>query len=317
MEKTVDFYNETFSSLGEYQTALSRRLLSSRLSSPKAGHRFEAMVQSRDVGAISMLKAYANSPIVMKPVVDSGTSFMFHIQLKGEIRYSYPGGNVVCLPGTILLTNSKYLLAGNQMTCADALMVKMPAFFAREHSEFIDRYCWIPKDGNLGSSSVLKNFVLNVWNSFSGLSDYDYESLPKIFLNLLDAAYFRESRKQPVRIANSNADLLRRLEEEILKRLGKPKLSVEELANELFVSRSTLYRATAKAGTTVEKMIMSLRLSWAKKMLDEHCMSGKTLTDIAHEVGFCDQAHFSRSFKKAFGISPSDYREKSLNNALS
>jgi len=255
----------------------------------------------------------------VKPVVDciaNEASFMFHIQLKGETSYSYHGGNLICTPGTILLTNSKYFLAGNQLTCADVLVVKLPAFFARENSEFIDRYCWIPKDGSIGSASVLKNFVSTVWSSSSGLSDYDYETLPKIFLNLLDAAYFQESKEKAVRVANPNDDLLKRLEEVIIKKLGKPKLSVDELVNELYVSRSKLYRATAEAGTSVDKIIMNLRLSWAKKMIEENCWSNMSLTDIAHEIGFCDQAHFSRSFKKAFGVAPSDYRKKCLNESV-
>jgi len=319
MKTTFNSYNETCSSITEYQAALSRCLFSSRLSPHRVGSRFEATVQSRNVGAISILKAYASSPITVKPVVDciaNEASFMFHIQLKGETSYSYHGGNLICTPGTILLTNSKYFLAGNQLTCADVLVVKLPAFFARENSEFIDRYCWIPKDGSIGSASVLKNFVSTVWSSSSGLSDYDYETLPKIFLNLLDAAYFQESKEKAVRVANPNDDLLKRLEEVIIKKLGKPKLSVDELVNELYVSRSKLYRATAEAGTSVDKIIMNLRLSWAKKMIEENCWSNMSLTDIAHEIGFCDQAHFSRSFKKAFGVAPSDYRKKCLNESV-
>lgn len=33
------------------------------------------------------------------------------------------------------------------------------------------------------------------------------------------------------------------------------------------------------------------------------------LSEIAYRVGFSDQAHFSRSFKRHFGMTPSEYRE--------
>lgn len=33
------------------------------------------------------------------------------------------------------------------------------------------------------------------------------------------------------------------------------------------------------------------------------------LSEIAYRVGFSDQAHFSRSFKRHFGTTPSEYRD--------
>ncbi len=40
-------------------------------------------------------------------------------------------------------------------------------------------------------------------------------------------------------------------------------------------------------------------------------IAGKTgtLSEIAYRVGFSDQAHFSRSFKRHLGMTPSEYRD--------
>jgi AraC-like DNA-binding protein len=35
---------------------------------------------------------------------------------------------------------------------------------------------------------------------------------------------------------------------------------------------------------------------------------GRSLSDVAFEAGFADQAHFSRTFKGAFGLTPTRYR---------
>jgi AraC-like DNA-binding protein len=40
-------------------------------------------------------------------------------------------------------------------------------------------------------------------------------------------------------------------------------------------------------------------------LLDKHA---GTVAEIAYQVGFSDQAHFSKSFKKQFGHTPSAYR---------
>ncbi len=44
---------------------------------------------------------------------------------------------------------------------------------------------------------------------------------------------------------------------------------------------------------------------WSKLMAALPLMSKQSLTEIAHEVGFADSAHFSRMFKENFGFSPS------------
>jgi AraC-like DNA-binding protein len=37
--------------------------------------------------------------------------------------------------------------------------------------------------------------------------------------------------------------------------------------------------------------------------------SGKSVADVALETGFFAQSHFSRAFKKKFGITPGQYTE--------
>jgi AraC-like DNA-binding protein len=37
-------------------------------------------------------------------------------------------------------------------------------------------------------------------------------------------------------------------------------------------------------------------------------LRGRALADIAGEIGFADQAHFTRAFQAAFGLTPARYR---------
>jgi AraC family transcriptional regulator len=48
-----------------------------------------------------------------------------------------------------------------------------------------------------------------------------------------------------------------------------------------------------------------MRLQRARNALEN---SAKTILEIALESGFADSSHFARVFRKAYGISPTDFR---------
>ena len=56
-------------------------------------------------------------------------------------------------------------------------------------------------------------------------------------------------------------------------------------------------------GTTPHKWILKKRLQAAYKILSE---TSKKISDVYIETGFEDMAHFSKAFKKEFGLNPSD-----------
>lgn len=93
----------------------------------------------------------------------------------------------------------------------------------------------------------------------------------------------------------------------IEERIGDPEFSVGGLATEMAMSVSQLSRKlTALVDRTPGQLMRSVRLERAAALV----LGGAgNLSEIAYRVGFADQAHFSRSFKKHFGMTPSAYRE--------
>jgi AraC-like DNA-binding protein len=55
--------------------------------------------------------------------------------------------------------------------------------------------------------------------------------------------------------------------------------------------------------------IRSIRLQRSAELLNQ---TDKTISEICYEVGFNDQAYFSRAFKKQYGKSPSAFRKLSI-----
>jgi AraC-like DNA-binding protein len=60
----------------------------------------------------------------------------------------------------------------------------------------------------------------------------------------------------------------------------------------------------AAFGTSPYRYSVQRRLEFARAQLEQH----RPLADVALTSGFADQAHFSRMFKRAVGVSPARYR---------
>jgi len=81
--------------------------------------------------------------------------------------------------------------------------------------------------------------------------------------------------------------------------------SVEHLADHMNLSRTQLLRKLkALTGFSPSDFIRSIRLQRAAQMIRQRV---DTVTQIAYAVGFNDQSYFAKSFKKEFGVSPTEY----------
>jgi AraC-like DNA-binding protein len=81
--------------------------------------------------------------------------------------------------------------------------------------------------------------------------------------------------------------------------------SFEELTGLLNMSARTLRRRLEKEGTSYQRIKDNARRDVAISLLSRE---GKTVSEVAEQVGFSDPSAFHRSFKKWTGQSPGSYR---------
>jgi AraC-like DNA-binding protein len=81
---------------------------------------------------------------------------------------------------------------------------------------------------------------------------------------------------------------------------------LDEVAKRRGVSIRALQRALRDEGTTFSDLVHRARIERALQLLDDRRLS---LTEVAFCVGFSDEAHFSRTFRRFMDVPPTGYRE--------
>ena len=100
-------------------------------------------------------------------------------------------------------------------------------------------------------------------------------------------------------------DFERRIRELIQQNLSNPDLSSEMLADNLYVSRSSLFAKVKEiTGATPHQLIMDARLEEAARILSE---GGHNVQDVCTMTGFNSSNYFSKCFKQKYGCNPRDW----------
>ena len=90
--------------------------------------------------------------------------------------------------------------------------------------------------------------------------------------------------------------------------LSNPNLSVEELGEQIGLSRVQLYRKTkALCGYSPNELLRIARLKRAASLL---ASTEKTVAEITYEVGFSSPSYFTKCYKEYFGEIPTDFLKR-------
>ena len=111
---------------------------------------------------------------------------------------------------------------------------------------------------------------------------------------------------------NATEMLLERARDYILSNYGDDELSIQKVAKYLHISPSYLSLIFKRDDdVTFLKYLVSIRLEAAKDLL---CNSDLKTSEIAERIGYPDINYFSYFFKKNFGMSPREYKNKLIKN---
>jgi len=116
-------------------------------------------------------------------------------------------------------------------------------------------------------------------------------------------SYLPDLTKTPVNSLDEK--LLKNLVQTVENNIDEPTLTVEFLSKKLGLSRVHLFRKLkVLLGTTPTDFIKDFRMKRAASLLQQQKLN---VSEIAYSVGFQDVHYFGKCFRKAYGVSPSQY----------
>lgn len=109
-------------------------------------------------------------------------------------------------------------------------------------------------------------------------------------------------------LTDSEREFLSKIVTLVIRRMPQGNFSVETLASDMCVSRSSLNRKVKSiTGITTQQYVQRIRMEQARLVLEGQ--KEVSISELAMQCGFEDATSFSRSFRRMFGKSPTQYRE--------
>lgn len=101
---------------------------------------------------------------------------------------------------------------------------------------------------------------------------------------------------------------LQAIKAEIARRLCDPQLGVESVARRCGISPRYVRRLFQEEGSSFSAYVLRQRLDHAYRLLLHPGQAPSTIAAAAYACGFGDLSYFNRTFRRRFGMTPSDLR---------
>lgn len=305
-EYGFDWFRETVSS------RVMPVLLSSRHT---AG--FRAGITELDLGVVR-LAAVTCSPVrSRRTMTHVRQGDPEHLQLalltRGAVRISQRGNESVVSGGLVLTDTSR----PSEAACSDetlaSVVVQIPRQVLALGSDRLDGLLARSLPAGTGSGAVLAGFMRSLLAQAPHCRPEELRGLGAVALDLA-TAFLAGQLGEPGRApAEARArETLQRIHRFVENNLGDPDLTPQVIADRHNISLRRLHALFGDQPLTVAAHIRRTRLERAHSDLARAEFSGQPVQAIAARWGFVSATGFSRAFREAYGITPTEHRAFSL-----
>jgi len=271
---------------------------------------FHGSIERRSVAGLE-LTCFSSTPVSFakfpaEAANSIGRSCIVITQLQGVRRYSQEGTTAVLKPGDSTLIDSGRPWSSNCAGECSRLYLRLPRWLMENRLRLANLPLLPRISGASGLGVTLFRLATSLYQEAQVLTLEEGAAAVEAYLEILRGCVGHRERLGDE--SSHCPELLSRAEQFIEAHLTEPALGPNEIANAVGISVRHLHRLFLQRESTVTEYIRARRLERCQKDLCDPRFADRSITDIAFFWGFSDSAHFSRCFKRRFGVSPRLFR---------
>ena len=295
-----------------YWNALACEIFNNMVIDADAEQPFAAEMVRAQLGELSLMSAHSAPAAVNRRTDPTRAArglgmFDLHFQLQGSSLNAQSGRETVLETGDFTLCDASRPYQVRFTEANHMLCIKVPAPVLVQRLGDIESLVCRPVSGGEGPGAMLSNFLGSVWSQIEHAEDEGWgETVSEVILDLMTLAYRPLREGSPT--AGGRGQWMTRARRFIDEHICDPELGVAAIAADLGVSPRYVQMLFAAEGATPSAFIQEQRLQLAAERLrrpDAPC-----ITEVAMAVGFNDLTHFGRAFRRRYGVTPRDYRDR-------
>lgn len=236
--------------------------------------------------------------------------YILHYVVSGKGYYNTPDGSFALFPGDIFLirplTEIEYYPDPD-----DPWEYRWVNFTGADAEIILSRTDFTPDSPVMSGCGEDILHLMEMITDNPGQELYNTLELTGTLYRLLSVLVKRSGNKNPTsKRCEDRHKCLRSALDYIAANYPLP-ISVDDIAAAAAVSRSTLFRLfRTELGAAPSDYLIEYRIEQAKKLLSETDIS---VTAAARSAGYENNLYFSRAFRKATGMSPTEFRNSKRN----
>ncbi|MEE6389218.1 helix-turn-helix domain-containing protein [Microbacterium paraoxydans] len=296
--------------ISEFRAAVSESFVPLQVSTAGADQ-FRGVIRGAAVDEVHVNDIRATSHVVERTteLIARGdrSYFKVSLMLAGTGLLIQDDREAVLQPGDLAVydTDRPYSLVFDQDF--RTMVVMFPKHLISLPADMIGQLTAVRISGQEGLGGMVVPYLTQLAGNLDELAGTTGARLAHSALDLVTTVFTRELGLDQAS-ADPHRALMQRIRAHIDRNLASTDLGPASIAAAHFISTRHLHGLFQEQGATVSTWIRTRRLEQCRRDLLDPMLADRPVAAIAARWGFVDAAHFSRAFKTAFGVSPSEYR---------
>jgi AraC-like DNA-binding protein len=269
------------------------------------------MIKSASIDEVHVTDVRATEHVVERTpeliARDARPYFKLSLMLSGTGLLIQDDREAVLQPGDLAVydTNRPYsLVFGDDFR---TMVVMFPKHLVALPPDMMAQLTAVRISGHEGLGAMIVPYLTQLAGNLDQLSGVTGARLTQSAMDLVTTLFTHELDLDTTSNDPHRA-LMQRIHAYIDSNLASADLSPTSIAAAHFISTRHLHGLFQEQGTSVSTWIRIRRLERCRRDLVNPLFADRPVSAIAARWGFVDAAHFSRTFKAAYEVSPSEFR---------